>query len=190
MVTQTSVVYVTDTRYGQNAWHDPSARHRCYHFADALVAESWKSAVIHIEQISENLLAKFDHIIFHRPKYSRRFVKALEMCRRCDVVVHADYDDLKARAEKVGELEQKVQGFEAAAARTALVSKVAKDTGVDADILADLRADSEDELTALASKLRDRFKPTAPHIPGQDKRPDNAPQDPLREMAGKLFNRS
>lgn len=103
---------------------------------------------------------------------------------------YADYDDLKARAEKVGELEEKVQGFEAAAARTALVSKVAKDTGVDADILADLRADSEDELTALASKLRDRFKPTAPHIPGQDKRPDNAPQDPLRETANKLFNRS
>ena len=94
MVTQTSVLYVTDTRYGQNAWHDPSARHRCYHFADALVAESWKSAVIHIEQISENLLSQFGHIIFHRPKYSRRFIKALEMCRRCDVVVYADYDDL------------------------------------------------------------------------------------------------
>jgi hypothetical protein len=103
---------------------------------------------------------------------------------------YADYDDLKARAEKVGELEEKVRGFEAAAARTALVSKVAKETGVDADILSDLRADSEDELTAIASKLRDRFKPTAPHIPGQDKRPDNAPQDPLRETANKLFNRS
>ena len=64
---QTSVLYVTDTRYGQNAWHDPSARHRCYHFADALVAESWKSAVIHIEQLNEKLVRQFGHVIFHRP---------------------------------------------------------------------------------------------------------------------------
>ena len=91
---QTSVLYVTYTRYGQNAWHDPSARHRCYHFADALVAESWKSAVIHIEQLNEKLVRQFGHVIFHRPKYSRRFAKALEICRRCDLVLHADYDDL------------------------------------------------------------------------------------------------
>lgn len=109
----------------------------------------------------------------------------------------SDYDDLKARAAKASEFEAanaellgKVQGFEAAAARTALVSKVAKDTGVDADILADLRADSEDELTAIASRLRDRFKPTAPLIPGQDKRPENAPIDERKALANQLFNRS
>lgn len=106
----------------------------------------------------------------------------------------SDYDELKARAAKASEFESanaellgKVQGFEAAAARSALVSKVAGETGVDADILADLRADSEDELTALASKLRDRFKPTAPLIPGQDKRPENAPVDERKALASKLF---
>ena len=83
-----------------------------------------------------------------------------------------------------------MERFEQAEARSALVRKVAENTGVDADILADLRADSEDELTVLASKLRDRFKASAPLIPGQEKRPDAAPLDPLRQAASQLFQRS
>ncbi len=89
-----SVLYVTDTRYGQNAWNDPSARHRCYHYADALVADSWISRVVHIDRLSELLVRQFRHVIFHRPKFTGRFAKAIELCRRCDVVLHADYDDL------------------------------------------------------------------------------------------------
>lgn len=106
----------------------------------------------------------------------------------------ADYDEVKERAAKAAEFEAanaellaKVQGFEAAETRTALVRKVAGETGVDADILADLRADTEEDLTALASKLRDRFKPTAPLIPGQDKRPENAPVDERKTLAKQIF---
>ena len=107
------------------------------------------------------------------------------------------FDEFKAAAERAKELEaanvdlqSKVERFEQAEARSALVRKVAENTGVDADILADLRADSEDELTVLASKLRDRFKASAPLIPGQEKRPDAAPLDPLRQAASQLFQRS
>lgn len=105
-----------------------------------------------------------------------------------------DYDDLKARAEKASELEavnadlvSKVQSFELSAARGALVQKVADETGVDAEIVANLRGDSEEELTALASKIGDRLKQSAPLIPGQEKFPGSAPRDEMREFANALF---
>ena len=94
MVGHSSVLYVTDTRHGHHAWNDPSARHRCYHFADALADQSWAVSVAHIETLNARMLQSFRHIIFHRPKYSKRFAKALAACRRCDSQLHADYDDL------------------------------------------------------------------------------------------------
>lgn len=89
-----AVLYITDTRHGHSAWHDPSARHRCYHFADALAATSWKVLVVHIDRISKELVSQFDHVIFHRPKHTARFDRAFNICSQCDVVLHADYDDL------------------------------------------------------------------------------------------------
>lgn len=89
-----SVLYVTDTRYGQRAWHDPSARHRCYHFADALLSDSWNAAVVHIDGLTKRLVAQYDHVIFHRPKYTKRFASAIRLCRQSNVRMHADYDDL------------------------------------------------------------------------------------------------
>lgn len=89
-----SVLYVTDTRHGHSAWHDPSARHRCYHFAEALVSESFRASVVHIEQLTAKLVSQFQHVIFHRPKTSKRFCRAVDLCGRGDVQIHADYDDL------------------------------------------------------------------------------------------------
>jgi len=94
MMKPSSVLYVTDSRHGHGGWHDPSARHRCYHFADALVADSWAAAVVHVERLTEQLIEQFQHVIFHRPKFTKRFAAALELCRHCDVYLHADYDDL------------------------------------------------------------------------------------------------
>ena len=94
MADRSAALYVTDTRHGHHAWHDPSARHRCYHFADALVQEGWSASVVHIDSLTASIIGRFRHVIFHRPKYSPRFARALAICRRCDVSVHADYDDL------------------------------------------------------------------------------------------------
>ena len=97
------------------------------------------------------------------------------------------FDDFKAAAERVPDLEARVQAFETTEARNTLVSKVAKDTGVDAALIANLRGDSEDELKAAVAPLAERLRPTAPVIPGQDKRPANAPQDELSTFRNSLF---
>ena len=89
-----SVLYVTDTRHGQKAWHDPSARHRCYHFADALIAVGWRASVAHVDRVTPALVRQFHHVIFHRPKCTDRFQRAISVCRRAGVRLHADYDDL------------------------------------------------------------------------------------------------
>lgn len=106
----------------------------------------------------------------------------------------ADYDDLKVRADRASTLEaanadlaSKVASFEAREARDALVRRVADETGVDAEIIANLRGDTEEDLTALASKLRDRLKQSAPLVPGQEKFPGSAPRDELREFTNTLF---
>lgn len=89
------VLYVTDNRHGHDAWHDPSARHRCYHYADALNASASGTAdVVNVRRINRKLLARYDHVVFHRPKKSRRFCEALRLCEHSDAILHADYDDL------------------------------------------------------------------------------------------------
>lgn len=89
-----SVLYVTDTRHGQKAWHDPSARHRCYHFADALIAGGWSASVAHVDRVTPALVKQFQHVIFHRPKCTDRFQRAVSACRQSGASLHADYDDL------------------------------------------------------------------------------------------------
>lgn len=108
----------------------------------------------------------------------------------------SDYDALKARAEKVDEYEtttadlrKRVEAFEAQEHRSALVKKVAADNGVDADLLAEMRGDSEDDLTAQAKRLADRLTPVSPVIPGQAKSPEAPPRDELREFTRQLFNK-
>ena len=89
-----SVIYLTDTRYGQSAWQHPSARHRCFHYADALLADRENSVVMSMERISPDIIKKYNHAVFHRPIWNARFVHALKCCRRESVKIHADYDDL------------------------------------------------------------------------------------------------
>src|SRR5699024_11223830 len=66
---------------------------------------------------------------------------------------YADYGHVKARAERAAELEavadelrKRVEAFESKEARSALVRKVAVDNGVDHELLAGMRGDSEEEL--------------------------------------------
>lgn len=90
----TSVLYLTNTRHGQQAWKNPSARHRCYHYADALFAAGVRCSVLHIDEMRPQLAATFSHIIFHRPVDDHRFRRALRACSAGNAVLHADYDDL------------------------------------------------------------------------------------------------
>ena len=89
-----SVIYLTDTRYGQHAWQHPSVRHRCYHYADSLLSHGGNSVVFPMERVSTDLLKKFDHAVFHRPSLNNRFKHALECCNAVGLKLHADYDDL------------------------------------------------------------------------------------------------
>ena len=89
-----SVIYLTDTRFGQQAWKHPSARHRCYHYADALLALGHTAAVVPLDRVNDKVLKGFDHAVFHRPTYSKRFDCAFNSCVKASVCTHADYDDL------------------------------------------------------------------------------------------------
>ena len=109
---------------------------------------------------------------------------------------YADYDDVKARAERAAELEsvaedlrKRVEAFESKEARSALVRKVAVDNGVDHELLSEMRGDSEEELTAQAKRLAERLKPVAPVIPGQAKSPENAPRDESHEFMKRLLGK-
>lgn len=90
----TAVLYLTNTRHGQLAWKNPSARHRCYHYADAISAGGWGSSVMHIDEMRPEFAKSFQHIVFHRPVNDHRFLRAIEKCKDGDAVLHADYDDL------------------------------------------------------------------------------------------------
>ncbi len=89
-----SVIYLTDTRYGQRAWQHPSARHRCYHYADALLSQGGNAVVLPLERVNRAALKGFDHAVFHRPVWSRRFKHAIDCCQASGLRLHADYDDL------------------------------------------------------------------------------------------------
>jgi len=88
---------------------------------------------------------------------------------------HADYDQLKAKAAKYDEaeeaaksdlqkateradkLQKELDGMRAAQQRQTLVAQVAKDMGVDAEILASMSGATEDEVKANAELLKAKF---------------------------------
>ena len=133
---------------------------------------------------------------FKAPASQEELDRIIQKRRDRERARYEGFDEIKARAEKAAELEsvaadlrKRVEQFESRDARSALVKKVAADNGVDADLLAEMRGDSEDDLTAQAKRLADRLKPASPVIPGQAKSPENAPRDELREFARQLFNK-
>lgn len=106
----------------------------------------------------------------------------------------SDYDDLKEAAGKVAGLEAsnadltaKVQGYESRDARADLVSKVAKDKGVSADLLARMAGESEDDLSAAADVIKEQLKVTGPVVPTAGEAPDKKPTSPELEAARSLF---
>ena len=103
----------------------------------------------------------------------------------------ADYDDVKTLAAKATEFEaeraeltQKVAEFEAREQRAALVAEVAAEKGVPADVLA---GDTREALEAHADRIKALLPTGAPVVPGAGARPHQAPADPMRETARRLF---
>lgn len=88
---------------------------------------------------------------------------------------HADYDELKAKAEKFDAaeeaskselqkaveraeaLEKELSGLKAQQQRTQLVASVARDTGADAELLAKMGGTTEDEIRANADLIKAKF---------------------------------
>ena len=86
----------------------------------------------------------------------------------------ADYEDLKAAAGRVqdlekanGDLSARVQAFEAAEARQALVAKVAGAVGVSASVVSLLAGEDEAALTAAAEAVKSATAP-GPVVYSQD----------------------
>lgn len=87
----------------------------------------------------------------------------------------ADYDELKAKAARLDELEEaskselqkateradalqkELDGMRAAQQRQTLVAQVAKETGVDAELLATMSGATEEEVKANAELLKAKF---------------------------------
>ena len=88
---------------------------------------------------------------------------------------HADYDERKAKAEKFDAaeeankselqkaveraeaLEKELSGLKAQQQRTQLVTSVARETGIDAELLAAMNGTTEDEIRANADLLKAKF---------------------------------
>lgn len=86
---------------------------------------------------------------------------------------YADYDDLKAIAQKAGEsnaqLKAEVEALKKASDRRAWVDQVAGETGIPAGVL---RGDTLEEIQAHAKALGEAFASVKPVLKGQAKQAD------------------
>ncbi|WGH82521.1 hypothetical protein QDX25_05050 [Auritidibacter ignavus] len=103
----------------------------------------------------------------------------------------ADYEDLKAAAQRAQELESENQSladrvaeFEAKEEQSKLIAEVSEATGVPANAL---RGTTKDELEAHAEVLKSLVQSTGPVIPGQEKRPNNVEDSEERKAVRGLF---
>lgn len=115
---------------------------------------------------------------------------------------YADYEDLKAKAakfdaaeaagktelqkatEKAAELQKKIDEMTAADARRTIREKVAKETGVPADLLS---GDTEEACKAQAEKINAYAHPSAyPAVPDAGELQQRAGGDPVQEALRKV----
>ncbi|RBP88229.1 glycosyltransferase involved in cell wall biosynthesis [Rhodobacter sp. 140A] len=90
-----SICFVSETGRVEDPLQDPSVRYRCYHPAEALVAEGHDCTVVAAATFYENPLLKHDIYVFHRPNMARaNFAPVLAGLRKLGATLIADYDDL------------------------------------------------------------------------------------------------
>lgn len=95
-------------------------------------------------------------------------------------------DERDEHAARVAALEAEVEGFRAAEQIRKDTAEVAKEHGVNPDLL---RGSTRDELDAHAQALKAALdaRPAPPVISSQGKSPGSTPADPNREAVRKLF---
>lgn len=101
---------------------------------------------------------------------------------------YADYDDLKAIAEKASatnaSLKAEVEALKKASERRGWVDKVAGETGIPAGVL---RGDTLEEIQAHAKALGEAFASVKPVLKGQAKQAD-ASSTPEQRLVRSLFS--
>jgi len=85
--------FVANNRNPSLFRQDASFVYRCENVAEALAAAGHQVALLHLRSFP--LRARFDAVVFHRPRYSLRLRLALRAARRAaGAAVFADFDDL------------------------------------------------------------------------------------------------
>lgn len=74
-----------------------------------------------------------------------------------DAAEEANKSELQRAVERAEALKAELDGIKAEQARQALIAQVAKDSGVDAELLAAMRGSTEDEIKAHADLLKAKF---------------------------------
>ncbi|MGV0879739.1 hypothetical protein V6767_21610 [Martelella sp. FLE1502] len=94
--------FVTETRSVDNCLLDPSARYRCYHPAEELIARGHICEISSAKRFFRSPTLNYDVYIFHRPNYSQPgFVDIINFLHKQGAIVMADYDDLIFGSEEV-----------------------------------------------------------------------------------------
>lgn len=90
-----SICFVSETGRAETPLQDPSVRYRCYHPAEALLAQGHVCTIIAASHFFEAPLLWHDIYVFHRPNTARAgFQRVLDGLRKAGAVLMADYDDL------------------------------------------------------------------------------------------------
>jgi len=90
-----SICFVSETSRAEDPLQDPSVRYRCYHPAEALLAEGHDCTVIAASLFFEDPRLRHDIYVFHRPNFARAgFQRVLAVLRKLGAILIADYDDL------------------------------------------------------------------------------------------------
>jgi glycosyltransferase involved in cell wall biosynthesis len=97
-----SICFVSETGRIDNPLKDPSVRYRCYHPAEALLADGHHCVVTSAARFFENPTFSHDVYVFHRPNSARiNFDRLLGALRKMGATLVADYDDLIFGDEKL-----------------------------------------------------------------------------------------
>lgn len=97
MVNMKKILFVSTTGRNKRPYFDPSVRYRCYNLAEELskLGHYTKVTTSHefITNESEDLL-NFDIYIFHRPPFSAEFLSKVNLLKKENKTLIADFDDL------------------------------------------------------------------------------------------------
>ena len=91
-----------------------------------------------------------------RKKYAD-YAALKEKAEKFDQAEEAAKSDLQKATERADALKKELDGLKAAQARAELVATVAKDAGVDAEILAAMSGASEEEIRANAKLVKEKL---------------------------------